>query len=513
MKFKYILTIFAIAGSLLLTSCEGMLNIQQHSVSPTEGYYDTDDGAEEGITAVYCAMRSLENGMCAFSQMKDFLSDDVWTGGGSHYDGEFYKLNDYTFGTDFTYIRSAYENLYNLIYSANVVIENVTGDSEVMRRAVAEAKVFRAYAYFQLVTLWGSAPLVDHTLSEDEYMQGNSSPEQLWAFIETDLSEAIESGDLTEKTDLNDKTARATLQFAQSLLGKAYLFQDKFTDAAKALDTVIDSGLYDLNPDLSNQGTPDGSLSYESLFEINVLNDNTQSGTNNNMRWTFMGLRGEKYSYTAANVFATSTFGYMNPRKSLYDDFVAVEGVDGYRLNETIKTREQMSEYCTNIMTITDNEGYWCWKYRILSNYWAGYFYANNVRVMKFNEVLLLAAEAHLRGNYEPEKAVEYFNRIRTRAQAPTVATVTFDDIKRELRLETCFDGCRFQNLVRWGEAAEKLASNGKENPALQPDGTVTWESYNDNSAYGFKTGKHELLPFPATEMAVNPNMTQNPGW
>ena len=53
MKFKYILTTFAAAGALMLTSCEGMLDIPQHSVSPVEGYYDTDAGAEEGITAVY----------------------------------------------------------------------------------------------------------------------------------------------------------------------------------------------------------------------------------------------------------------------------------------------------------------------------------------------------------------------------------------------------------------------------------------------------------------------------
>lgn len=512
MKFKYILTTFAAAGALMLTSCEGMLDIPQHSVSPVEGYYDTDAGAEEGITAVYGMMRSLENGMCAFSQFKDFLSDDVWTGGGSHYDGTFYMLNDYTFGTEYGTLRTVYGNLYNMIYAANVVIENVTGDSDVMRRAVAEAKVFRAYAYFQLVTLWGPAPLVDHTLSEDEYMQGNSTVEKLWQFIETDLTDAINSGALTEKTNLNDKTARITKQFAQAMLGKSYLFQEKFQDAAQVLDEVIDSGLYDLNPDLSNQGTPDGPLSYESLFEINSLQDNTQS-SNNNMRWTFMGLRGEKYSYTDENIFASSTFGYMNPRKELYDDFVAVEGEDGYRLNQTIKTREQMAQWCTNIMEITDNEGYWCYKYRILSQYWAGYFYANNIRVMKFNEVLLLAAEAHVRGNYEADKAVEYFNRIRTRAQAPTVSSVTFEDIKRELRLETCFDGCRYQNLIRWGDAATELAHNGEQNPALQPDGTVTWQRYNDNTECGFKVGKHELLPFPATEMNVNPNMTQNPGW
>ena len=88
-----------------------------------------------------------------------------------------------------------------------------------------------------------------------------------------------------------------------------------------------------------------------------------------------------------------------------------------------------------------------------------------------------------------------------------------FEDIKRELRLETCFDGCRYQNLIRWGDAATELAHNGEQNPALQPDGSVTWERYNDNTECGFKTGKHELLPFPATEMSVNPNMKQNPGW
>ena len=286
-------------------------------------------------------------------------------------------------------------------------------------------------------------------------MQGNSTVEALWQFIETDLGEAINSGALTEKTGLTDKTARVTKQFAQAMLGKSYLFQEKFQDAAKVLDEVIASGLYDLNPDISNQGTPDGPLSYESLFEINALQDNTQQ-SNNDFRWTFMGLRGEKYSYTDENIFASSTFGYMNPRKELYDDFVAVEGVDGYRLNQTIKTREQMAQWCTNIMTITDNEGYWCYKYRILNKYWAGYFYANNVRIMKFNEVLLLAAEAHVRGNYETDKAVEYFNRIRTRAQAPTVSSVTFEDIKRELRLETCFDGCRYQNLIRWGRCRHR---------------------------------------------------------
>src|SRR5690606_6914957 len=127
---------------------------------------------------------------------------------------------------------------------------------------------------------------------------------------------------------------------------------------------VVDSNLYGLQADLSNMGTPLGSMTRESLFEVHTLDDRSQNATNNNFRWTFMGLRGEKYSYTSESPFATSTFGFVNPTKDLYDAFVSVEGVDGYRLNNTIVTRDQMiDDYGTaNIMEITDNEGYWIFK-------------------------------------------------------------------------------------------------------------------------------------------------------
>jgi hypothetical protein len=514
MKLKYISFILAV-GALAFASCEDKLDIPQHSVSAIDSYYQIDSEAEEGIVACYTALRTLHTGFGGLQDLGNLLSDDVWTGGGNHYDGVYYRLNDYIFDAAYGSISSLYNNLYVLVYRSNVVVENVTGESEVMKRAVAEAKVFRAYAYFYLTTLWGTPPLVDHTLEESEYMQPNGVTADLWAFIEKDLTEAINSGALTQKASKSDVTYRVTKQFAQALLGKAFLFQKKYSEAATMLDNVIKSNLYGLNPDLSNIGTPLGGMTEESLFEVHCLNDRSQSGANNNFKWTFMGLRGEKYSYTSDSPFASSTFGFVNPTKDLYDAFVSVEGVNGYRLNNTIVTREQMiNQYgTTNIMEITDNEGYWNFKYRILRSIWAGYFYANNTRVMKYNEVLLLAAEAHLQSG-NASKATEYINQIRARAQAPAVTgTVTMDQVKTESRLELCFEGQRFENLIRWGDAASILATNGQRNPALQTDGSVTWTSYNDPSECGFKVGKHELLPFPESEMSVNPNMVQNPNW
>ena len=148
--------------------------------------------------------------------------------------------------------------------------------------------MFRAFANFQLVTLWGTAPLVKHTLSESEYMQPNSTPDSLWAAVETDLKEAINSGALTQKASVNQPTARVTKQFAQAMLGKAQLFQKKYAEAARTLDEVINSKLYILNPDLSNQGTPDGDNSVESLFEVNLPFDTNNSNENSYFKFLLL---------------------------------------------------------------------------------------------------------------------------------------------------------------------------------------------------------------------------------
>jgi starch-binding outer membrane protein, SusD/RagB family len=517
MKNRYILLILVVFGVFSFTSCEDYLDIKQHSVSSIDSYYKTDAEAEEGIVSCYAALRTLHTTFGGSMQsIANDLTDDVWVGGGNHYDGVSYKLGDYTFDAAYASLGTLYSNLYILINRANVVIENVKGESDVMKRAVAEAKVFRAHAYFYLLTYWGTPPLVDHTLTESEFMQGNSTSANLWAFIEKNLTEAINSGALTVKESINTKNYRVTKQFAQALLGKAYVFQKKYEEAATMLDNVINSGFYGLNPDLSNMGTPLGNYSMESIFEINQINDNSQGTTNNNLRWTSMGLRGEKYTYTSANIFATSTWGFEAPTKDLYDAFVSVEGVNGYRLNNVIKTRQQMIDQfgVNNIMTITDNEGYYGYKYRVLKSLWAGYFYANNTRIMKYNEVLLLAAEAYLQSG-NASKATEYINMIRTRAKAPTIlGAVTMDQIKTESRLELCWEGQRYENLQRWGDAATILANKGQKNPALQIDGSITWEVYNtDASKCGYKVGKHEFFPFPANEMSVNPNMVQNNAW
>lgn len=155
----------------LATGCEDRLNIAKHGdVGSQETYYQTDDEAEAAAAALYLSVRSQHYN---WFFVKNLLSDDMYTGGGARGDnGEMERLNEMTFGSDHGMITSLYSGLYNIVYNANLIIEKVAPDSEVKRRAIAEAKFFRAFSYFELVTLWGNVPKVDHLLTPDEYRKG-----------------------------------------------------------------------------------------------------------------------------------------------------------------------------------------------------------------------------------------------------------------------------------------------------------------------------------------------------
>ncbi len=90
----------------------------------------------------------------------------------------------------------------------------------------------------------GTLPSADHPLTPNEYSQANGDTEALWALVNQDLTQAVNSGDLEEKK-IDDFTYRITKQFAQALLGKAYVFQKNYGAAATALDEVINSGKHE----------------------------------------------------------------------------------------------------------------------------------------------------------------------------------------------------------------------------------------------------------------------------
>ncbi len=518
---KSILNIILVAGiGLSVMSCEDHLDIEKHgNMGGQETYYQNDEEADNALASLYVTLRS---NYFNWYYLKNLLADDVWTGGGGRNDNaDMEFLNEYTYTSNNSLIEGTYSGLYTLIYKASLITDKVKDDTAEKRRCIAEAQFYRALAHFELVTLWGTAPVVNHVLQPSEYRPSNSTPAELWSQVETDLNAAINSNALPSKTDVNDKETgiRITKEVAQAMLGKAYLFQGKYTEAATMFEKVIGSGKYALyTGDYDQLLHAVANNCSEAMIEIQMRNDADQGWNQMTMTYLMSGWRTGllRVNGKAATEIATGTYGFLNPKKDLYDAFVKEEGVNGYRLNSTMRTSKQMEEYGVSVISkLYGSEGYFMWKNRSLLAdciYDASYFQALqyiNLRVMRYAEVLLMAAEANLQAGNK-DKALTYVNMIRTRAKVAPLTSVTLDDIKNEKRLELCIEGCRYQDLVRWGDAKTVLAKQGEEVPSYTSEDKVEWGF--KNSTFGFKD-KHNLLPIPLTETELNPNMKQNEGW
>jgi hypothetical protein len=119
--------------------------------------------------------------------------------------------------------------------------------------------------------------------------------------------------------------------------------------------------------------------------------------------------------------------------------------------------------------------------------------YANNQRIIRYSDVLLMAAEAFNRaGTANDSKAQGYLNRVRARAFGDNLHNVTLTGaalkqaIWDERRLELAMEGDRFFDLVRTGQAALKMSK--------------------------FVVGKNEIFPIPQQEIDIS-GLTQNPGY
>jgi hypothetical protein len=110
-----------------------------------------------------------------------------------------------------------------------------------------------------------------------------------------------------------------------------------------------------------------------------------------------------------------------------------------------------------------------------------------NVRILRFAEILLIDAEAALHTGGD---AATPLNRVRDRVGLDPITNPTFENIWAERRLELAGENDRFWDLIRTGKAASEL------------------------SKYGFETEKHELYPIPQQEIDLSGGqLTQNPGW
>ena len=344
---------------------------------------------------------------------------------------------------------------------------------------------------------FGDVPLfIDKRLGLTDSKSLKRAPKaDVYRQIEADLTAAVAALPAVQV-----QKGRITKYAAQALLGKVYLYQNKFTEAATTLDAVITANAFTLVSNYGSMFLASGENGPESVFEIQYSNNspyyNWGGATRGQGNYAVQqcGVRGLNGSaampYAAGwstnlpttNLAAAYTAG--DQRKD-----VTILDIEAYKnANPSFNITYQVAPY--------KNTGLYNQKYLPRKGETSGQIelnYTNNFRIIRYADVLLMAAEAFNRSTTPNDaKALTYLNRVRERAFGNTsnnfsgAGTALRDAIWNERRLELAMEGDRFFDLVRTGRAASRIT--------------------------GFVVGKHEVFPIPQQEVEIS-GLTQNSGY
>ncbi|MBN1985653.1 MAG: RagB/SusD family nutrient uptake outer membrane protein [Prolixibacteraceae bacterium] len=487
---KILFTVVLTISSFLFSCTDDFVKVSPEYSIDSENYFNSDEDYYNALVAAYDILQSTYANVI----VGEFASDNTLCGGENPTDVIGWQQIDDMIHTP---VNSNLRDIWNWMFAGvqrtNYFMEfkdNIDFDEK--QEMIGEIRFLRAYYYFELVKWFGPVPLkVDERFKlGDESTIPRAPVSEVYAQIEEDLLYA--AGVLKE---IPAQTGRATKGAAQALLGKVYLFQEKFDEAATVLEQVITSGNYVLVDDYNSIFENEGENGPESVFEIQYT-DVEGAGfgclqcSEGNVAVGFSGVRG--YS----GPLFTPGFSFNVPTREAVDQF---EPGDLRKEVTILDIEAWATETGAEYTTGNEHTGYFNRKYlpRKRSEEAQGDLNLtnpNNYRAIRYSDVLLMAAEANNRGGISDAKAQEYLSMVRARAFGDNNHTITLtgealtDAIYHERRVELMGEGHHFFDLVRTGRAADEID--------------------------GFVAGKHELFPLPLEEIEFsNGNWSQNPNY
>lgn len=478
-----ILLLAITATSIYSCSDDYLDKVESYSID-SENYFNSEADYYNALVATYDLLQATYVNV----MLGEIASDNTLCGGEKATDVPgFQQIDDMTHTPVNSNLRDIWSWMYAGVNRANYFLEfQDKTDFEGKEVMIAEVKFLRAYYYFELVKWFGPIPLKETRFSiGDETSIPRSPVADVYTLIESDLTYAVSNLSYTAP-----QVGRVTKGAAQALLGKAYLYQDKFLLAKNVLDDLIEKGPYDLVEDYNTIFESEGENGIESVFEVQY-SDAEGAGfdclqcSEGNVAVGFNGIR----NYDGP--MFDSGFSFNVPTQEVVDQFE-----DG-DLRKDVAILDIVAWSAANGATYGEgyeHTGYYNRKYIArqgdLNTGDPNLTNPNNYRAIRFADVLLMAAEAYNRGNLGDDKAQEYLNRVRTRAFGDTDHNVTStgstltDAIFHERRVELVGEGHRFFDLVRVGRGTE---------------------------IDGFTPNKNEVFPIPFEEIQFsNGNWSQN---
>tara|TARA_B100001093_G_C26794379_1_gene1000456 strand:+ start:15 stop:1520 length:1506 start_codon:yes stop_codon:yes gene_type:complete len=493
--------LLGILGLLLafgIYSCEDkFLDEEENYLIDSENYFNSEDDYYLALVGAYDLLQATY----VNNLLGEIASDNTLCGGESATDViGFQQIDDMLHTPVNSNLRDVWNWMFAGIKRVNYFLEfQDKTDFDGRESMVAEVRFLRAYYHFELVKWFGGIPIKNYEAAlqgagkrfspGDETAIARYSVSEVYALIESDLNFAVNTLDYT-----SPQVGRVTKGAAQALLGKAYLYQDKFSEAANILEGLIDNGPYQLALNYAQIFELEGENGVESVFEVQYT-DGEGAGfgclqcSEGNVAVGFMGIRnhtgpiydsGYSFNVPVQEAYDAYSPGDVRRDVSILDILAwaaatGAEYVEGYE-HTNFYNRKYLPR--KGDQNIGDQN---------LTN-------PNNYRSIRFADVLLMAAEAFNRGQIDDAKAQMYLNMVKERAfgnansNSSSTGTALTEDILEERRLEFMGEGHRFFDLVRTGRAAEAID--------------------------GFVAGKHEIFPIPFEEIQFSAgNWNQNPNY
>ncbi|MEL6275342.1 MAG: RagB/SusD family nutrient uptake outer membrane protein [Bacteroidota bacterium] len=518
MKFNLILSwgiglamLFAIT---ITTSCdEDILNQTNPNVITPASFYSTAEDARKAIIGTYSPLTDI----LYYTRMNVFATvyrSDLVNGFAT---SERTDPGRFAAESNKNMVGWTWRPMWKIISRANAVLENVPAiemDQSEKNAILGEAHYLRAFNYFHLVRFYRNIPLTTTTISIDEARQAlQVPPEEVYAQIVADLREAQ---NLLPAQWTGDNVGRATSGAATGLLGHVLLTTQDYAGAKEEFQKIIDSGRYRLVEDYADNFEEASENNEESLFEIQLVADGNagwggdRAGTGKGAGYmqdmapppAFTGQDGMRINDWALDLFLDerTVNGEIDPRAfiTLFWNTDETTTYLGRELASTIYEGQTFQEAFPGSSFIFNK------KYLDLE---AGYttaaqgwhFSGNNLRILRYADVLLMFAEAEFNLNGSSQDALDAINQVRARVDMPPVTSITMQDIMDERVKELAMERERYFDLLRWGLVEEMIVN--REGIKSESGGTGAYQP------------GREYFNLPDSELNNNPNFRPNPGY
>jgi starch-binding outer membrane protein, SusD/RagB family len=500
--------IFLIFTSFIIWGCKAdLLEIEpQGRLFSSNFYDDTEEWLLFGLMGAYDPLHTSFPWNAYPRFWLHALSDDASGGGEVGSDRmELTLASNFELPPDRSELEMLWKTPFQGIYRSNMVV-NSKLETPIARDYKAQARVLRAHYYFTLVNFFGDVPLMTSPMNADNYLVQERTPtEMVYEQLEKDLIEAIPNLRLRSEQNLNER-GFITRGSAMALLGKVYLFQNKWQEAADVLKDLIDSNQYRLLENYNDVFYVNNPHHDEVIMQITFKknagyfydpHESQQYSVDGNIEPLALNPRNIVLPSDGTNPFGFARLGWgLNPpTKSLADAFL--DQNDSVRLYRTLVFGDSLLAHGYKFSQPKDYQGFFAFKYPASTSEFTGedvneqiQFSGHNAMLIRYADVLLMYAEAKYRLGEETE-ARNFINLVRERAKIPLLESGAagdqlFSALVNERRLELAMEGIRYWDLVRWGLA----------------------ETYIEK----FRPETKGLLPIPTSEI-LRTGWAQNPGY